>query len=183
MPKLLLKWLLLLTGAISLLYVIALVAGTLLPARIEARRIISINRPPENVWWVLTDYTNMALWHPQYKSAAPVSNPGDKPMRWRAIYTDGLAATVEVWQERYPTFLAERISDPKLPFSGNWKVDLLRKDLTSQVTVQSSVELRKPFDRLFVRLFVRPEAELDRILNSLKRRVESTTIKPTPATS
>ena len=183
MRKLLLKWFLVLAGAIAALYVFALVAGNLLPARIQTRRVIAINRPPENVWWVLTDYNNMALWHPQYRSAAPISNPGDKPIRWRATYTDGVTATVEVWQERYPTFLAERITDPKLPFAGNWKIDLARKGLTSLVTVQSSVELRRPLDRVFVHMFIRPDAELDRILNSLKRRVESATVMPSNATS
>jgi uncharacterized protein YndB with AHSA1/START domain len=183
MGKLLLKWFAVLAGAIGLLVATAFLIGSMLPARIEVRRVIGINRPPENVWWVLTDYSNMSLWHPQYKSTAPVSNPGDKPMRWRATYTDGITAYVEVWQERYPTFLAERISDTSLPFAGTWKVDLVRRELTSQVTVQSTVELRRPLDRLSVRLFVKPEAELDKILNALKRRVETSTIKPSAATS
>ena len=183
MLKPLLKWSLILFGGMILLFLAAVVAGSMLPPRIEVRRAIAINRPPENVWWVLTDYTNMSLWHPQYKAAAPLSDPGDKPMRWRATYTDGLAANVEVWQERYPTLLAERISDPRLPFAGSWKVEMERKERTSQVTVHSIVDLRRPLDRLFVRLFVKPDAELDKILNSLKRRVESTTVKPSEATS
>ena len=183
MWKLLLKMLAVVVGVSGLLLVAALAVGTMLPSRIQVRRVISINRPPENVWWVLTDYSNMAVWHPQYKRTAPASAAGDKPMKWRATYTDGISALVEVWQEKYPTFLAERITDPKLPFNGNWKIELLRKELTTQVTAQSTVELRRPLDRVLVRVFVRPEAEMDKILNSLKRRVETSTIKPSPATS
>src|ERR1051325_1632253 len=178
MRKLLLKWFAVLAGAMGLLVTTAFAIGSMLPARIEVRRAIAINRPPENVWWVLTDYNNMALWHPQYRRSAAVSNPGDRPMRWRATYTDGITANVEVVQERYPSLLAERISDTNLPFAGSWKIDLARKELTSLVTVQSTVDLRRPLDRLSVRLFVKPEAELDKILNSLKRRVETSTVKP-----
>jgi hypothetical protein len=184
MLKVLLKSFLALVSATALATVIAFAVGAMLPERIQVRRVIGINRPPENVWWVLTDYGNMPLWHPHYRSAAPLSNPGDKPMRWRATYSDGLSANVEVWEENYPTSLAERISDPKLPFAGSWKIDLVRKEqLNSQVTAQSTVDLRRPLDRLFVRMFVKPEAELDKILNSLKRRVETSTVKPSAATS
>ena len=63
---------------------IAYGVGSVLPARIEVTRSISINRPPENVCWVLTDYNSLALWHPQYRSAATISYPGEKPVRWRA---------------------------------------------------------------------------------------------------
>ena len=183
MRKLLVKWFLLVAAVVCVVAAIGLLAGFLLPSRIHARRVIAINRPPENVWWVLTDYSNMPLWHPQYRNAVAISNAGDRPMRWRATYTDGVTAMVEVWDERYPTFLAERIRDPKLPFEGSWKVEMARKDQTAQVTAESTVELRRPLDRLFVHLFVRPEAELDKILNSLKRRVESSTVKPSAATS
>jgi hypothetical protein len=183
MHKLVVKWFLLAAGVVCLVCAGGLVAGFLLPPRIHARRVIAINRPPENVWWVLTDYSNMALWHPQYRNAVALSNPGDRPMRWRATYTDGLTATVEVSDERYPTFLEERITDPKLPFQGSWKIEMSRKDQTAQVTAESTVELRRPVDRLFVWLFVRPDAELEKILNSLKRRVESSTVKPSAATS
>src|SRR5690348_10342338 len=99
MAKLRLRWFLVVAGAIALLFLSAWLAGSLLPARIQARRVIAINRPPENVWWVLTDYTNMAVWHPQFKRTAPTSNPGDKPMRWRATFTDGVTANIEVWEE------------------------------------------------------------------------------------
>ena len=183
MGKSVLKWFVLPLGVIVLICAAAYLAGTLLPGHIEVRRTITINRPPENVWWVLTDYANMALWHPQYKRTAPLSNPGDKPMRWRATYSDGVTVNVEVWQEQYPKLLAERISDRRRRFAGGWKVDLVRKQQTSVVTAQSTVELRRPLDRLFVHLFVKPDAELDRILNSLRRRVESTTVMPSAATS
>lgn len=183
MRKILLKWALVVIGAFALVVTVAIAVGMTMPAQIEVTRTISINRPPENIWWVLTDYNGLTLWHPQYKSTAIVSSPGEKPTRWRATYTDGRTANVEVSDEHSPVHYAERISDTNLPFSGGWEVDLERRELTTQVTVHSHAKLHRPLDRVFVRLFVKPEREVEKILDGLKRRVEGSTVKPTAATS
>lgn len=181
--QLFVKWTAVAALTAVLIVAIALVAGAFLPAKIEVTRTISINRPPQSVWWVLTDYSNLTLWHPQYRSVRMVSSPGENPIRWLAIYTDGRTANVVVTESNYPTRYAEQISDRNLPFTGAWKLDLEGRDLTTRVTVHSKVELHRPLDRLFVHLFVRPGEEVDRILLGLKRRVESVTIKPSAATS
>jgi uncharacterized protein YndB with AHSA1/START domain len=161
----------------------AFAVGSRMPSQIEVTRTISINRPPENVWWVLTDYNSFPLWHPQYRSAGIVSPLGEKPIRWRATYTDGRTANMIVAEENAPNHYAERISDTNLPFSGSWTLDLERRELTTEVTVHSHAELHRPLDRLLVHLFVTPELEVEKILNGLKRRVEASTVKPTAATS
>ena len=111
-------------------------------------------------------------------SLPPAKN---QPGGARPIRTD----TPPTWKcrKRTPYYYAERISDTNLPFSGGWKLDLERRELTTQVTVHSRSELHWPLDRLFVRLFVKPEREVDKILDGLKRRVEGSTVKPTAATS
>jgi uncharacterized protein YndB with AHSA1/START domain len=162
---------------------IAFVTGAFLPGEFEVTRTVTINRPPQNVWWVLTDYNNLQLWHPQYRGVRMLSNPGETPVRWSAIYTDGLLANVVVTESKYPVRYAERINDNKVSFTGGWEVDLQGGDLTTQVTAHSHVELHKPFDKLFVRLFIKPGDEVDRILQGLKRRVEGSTVKPSAATS
>lgn len=183
MLKLFLKWILLAGGAFGALYVLAFLIGLILPKKMETTDSILISRPPENVWWVLTDHNNAAMWHPQYRDSATISAPGERPQRWRVTYTDGVQANVEVTEETFPTHLAEHIADEGLPFTGGWKLDLERVESSCKVTVESEVEIRRPVERLFVRLFVRPTAELDKILNALKRRVESSTVKPSAATS
>ena len=62
-------------------------------------------------------------------------------------------------------------------------MDLQRRELTTQVTVYSHAELHRPLDRVFVHLFVKPDLEVEKILSGLKRRVESSTVKPSAATS
>jgi predicted HAD superfamily phosphohydrolase len=111
------------------------------------------------------------------------SLPGEKPTRWRATYTDGRTCNFVVLEEDAPRRYAERISDTNVPFAGAWNLELERRELTTQVTAHSRVELHRPLDRLFVRLFVKPEVEVEKILNGLKRRVEGSTVNPTPATS
>jgi hypothetical protein len=183
MLKLFAKWLLTAFVVLTGLYLCGTVIGLILPAVIDVSDSIVINRPAENVWWVLTDYSNAPLWHPQYKNAGPMSLPGDKPTRWRATYTDGYTVNVEVKEEIFPTHLVEQISDRNLPFSGGWTVDLVRIGEQCRVTAHSRAEIHWPIDRLFVRWFLRPRVELDRILAGLKQRVEATTVKPSPATS
>jgi hypothetical protein len=177
------RWLLVAALAVILILAVAFAAGARLPARIEVTRTVVINRPPENIWWVLTDYNSLSLWHPQYRGTRIISSPGEKPVRWRAIYTDGRTANVTVSEEGFPLRYAEQISDTALPFSGKWQLDMERNDLTTKVTAHSTAELHRPLDRLFVHLFVKPDLELDKILAGLKRRVESSTVNPTPATS
>jgi hypothetical protein len=182
MLKTLGKWVLVAVGIFVVVIAAAMAVGFTLPAQIEVTKTIAINRPPENVWWVLTDYNNLSLWHPQYRGSFMTSLPGEKPTRWLATYTDGRTATVEVSVADYPNHYAERIIDAKLPFGGNWKLDLERRELTTEVTVHSHAELHRPLDRVFVRLFVKPDLEVERILEGLKRRVETTTVKPSPGT-
>jgi len=183
MAKLFGRWLLLTTVLLAVAYLGAILWGSFLPARLEASADILINRPPENVWWVLTDYNNQALWHPQYKEAQATSGPGDKPIRWLVRYTDGQQVNIEVQDENYPTHLVERIADTGLPFAGGWTVDLERSGGMCQVTVHSRVEIHKPLDRLVLGWFVKPNVELEQILAALRRRVESSTVKPSPAAS
>jgi len=183
MQKTFLKCALVAIGTFALLIAAAIAYGTTLPSQIEVTKTISINRPRENVWWVLTDYNSLTLWHPQYKAARMISSPGEKPTRWRATYTDGRSADVEVSEESYPLHFVERIADTNLPFAGYWKVELERRELTTQVTVHSHAELHRAMDRVFVHLFVKPDVEVEKILSGLKRRVESSTVKPSAATS
>ena len=183
MLKLLGKWLLVAGGVLGGLYLAATLAGLTMPSQIDVTASVIISRPAENVWWVLTDYNSAALWQPQYKDARMTSAPGDRPVRWRATYTDGYVANFEVKDNNFPTHLREEIADTNLPFAGGWTVDLARTGEVCKVTVQSHAVLHRPIDRLFVRWFVRPSAEMEKILASLKRRVEATTVKPTPATS
>jgi hypothetical protein len=183
MGKSLVRWALVAIGTFALIFAAAIALGTALPSQIEVTRTISINRPPENVWWVLTDYNSLSLWHPQYRSAVMTSLPGERPIRWRATYTDGRTCNIAVSDENAPKHYAERITDTNVPFAGAWDLDLERRDLTTQVTAQSRVELHRPLDRLFVHMFVKPDLEIEKILNALKRRVEASTVNPTPATS
>jgi uncharacterized protein YndB with AHSA1/START domain len=165
------------TGAVAGVALVAFGIGATIPPRIEVSRQVEIARPPEAVWWVLTDYGNLALWHPQYRNSAAISLPGDKPVRWRATYTDGYTVTAEVVEETYAASLVEQITDKQLPFTGRWRVELARSDRNTVVTAHSTVELHRPLDRLFVRLFSSPDSELEKILLALKRRVESVTVQ------
>jgi uncharacterized protein YndB with AHSA1/START domain len=166
-----------------LILAVAFTVGSTMPEKLEVTRSVTINRPPENVFWVLNDYNSLALWHPQYRSTSLISSPGDKPVRWRATYTDGRVANIVVSEDNPPERYAERIADANLPFSGAWVLDMERRDLSTKITAHSISEIHRPLDRLFVHLFVKPELELDRILAGLKRRVESSTVTPTAATS
>lgn len=177
------RWVLVAAVTLALILAIAFTIGSTIPEKIEVSRSIVINRPPENIFWVLGDYENLALWHPQYRSVSVISSPGEKPLRWRATYTDGRTANIVVAEDNPPLRYAERIADSNLPFSGGWTLDMERRDLTTKVTAHSTAELHRPLDRLFVRLFVKPDLEVDRILDGLKRRVETATVKPTAATS
>ena len=152
--------------------------GLVLQAKIEATQSIVINRPPENVWYVLTDYARATLWHPQYRESRQISELGETPIRYRVTYSDGAVADITVTAETYAKHLAERISDNDLPFSGDWSVEIERDGDQSRVTAHSTVELHRPLDRLLVRLLVHPNAELSKILEALKQRVESATAKP-----
>jgi uncharacterized protein YndB with AHSA1/START domain len=131
------RWLLIAALAVVLILAIAFAAGAVLPARIDVTRSVVINRPPENIWRVLTDYNSLSLWHPQYRGTRIISNPGEKPVRWRALYTDGRTANVTVAEENFPLRYAEKISDIDLPFSGRWQLQMERSDLTTKVTAHS----------------------------------------------
>jgi len=179
----LLRWALIAGISLALIVAIAFAVGAALPAKIQVTRSVVINRPPENVFWVLNDYQNIPLWHPQFRGAAVLTNPGDKPVRWRATYTDGLKADIEVSEDNPPARYSERIADPNLPFSGYWTLEMERHDLTTKVTAHCTSELHRPLDRLLVRLFVKPNVDVEHILAGLKRRVETATITPTAATS
>ena len=174
MLKLVGKWMLWAVGAMAGVFLTIVLVGWTFPVAETTTNTITINRPPQNVWWILTDYNNASQWHPQFREAVMLSLPGDKPMRWRGTYTDGAVVNFEVVESDFPKRLVERIADNNLPFGGTWTVVIRTDDLrTSVVTVQARAENYNPFNRFVVHLFVNPSAEVDRILKALKSRVES----------
>jgi uncharacterized protein YndB with AHSA1/START domain len=179
MPKnLLLLRIAMAAGSAVAVYLLLLGAGYVFPSRIEAAARITINRPPENVWWVLTDYNHMAAWHPQYRNATTLTPPGEAPLRWQIEYSDGYVVNAEVVEEKFPSRLVERITDGNLPFGGGWTVELTPVGPNTEVTVHSKVEIHAPIQRLIVHLLVPAQTELERILEALKGRVESVTVRP-----
>ena len=173
MLKLLGKWLLWAIGAIGGVFLVIALIGWSFPVAETTTNTVTINRPPESIWWVLTDYNNASSGQPQFRESSMVSVPGEKPVRWRAVYTDGYPVNFEVVESEFPRHLVERIADTGVPFGGTWTVDIRVEGTLSRVTVKARAENYNPFTRFMVHLFVNPPAEVNRILLSLKSRVES----------
>jgi hypothetical protein len=130
---------------------------------------------------VITDVAAYPRWRPDVTRIEALPAVDGRPS-WREIRRrDSIPyETVEsVPSQRFVT----RITDPALPFGGQWSIDLAPLPKGTRVTITERGEIYNPIFRVFAHFVFGYTATIDAYLHALQRRLETPDGPTPPATA
>ena len=147
--------------------------GALLPKNHRASAEVTLKKPPQDVWNVVSNIQEWPAWHANIVRVERLSDHEGHPV-WRLLTKDGDLPS-EVLEASEPTAakpgrLVTRIADPAVPFSGSWTIEVSGTEAASRVTVTENGEIRNPIFRFFSRFVFGHTASLVSFLSDLAKK-------------
>jgi uncharacterized protein YndB with AHSA1/START domain len=169
---------LLLTIVVAALGLFALVwlIGLVIPRRHIASRTALYDKPPEQVWALLSNFSGYAHWAPEVSSVRRLPDQGGHPVyqfegKW------GMPLAIEAIDA--PHRIVTRIADPSLPFGGTWTWKIAREGSGTRVTVTEDGEIKSAPMRTMARFFFGYTSTIDSYLKALGDGLQET-VTPEP---
>ncbi len=151
----------------AILYLI----GSCLPVKHTATVRAQIKAQPADIWAIITDFPGQTKWR---KGLKKVERSADKNGH-EAWMEDGkgqgkmLLETVEA--ER-PRKIVRRIANEKLPFGGNWTMELEQAGIGTLVIVTENGEVYNPIFRFVSRFIMDQSGSIRKYLADLEAHVD-----------
>jgi uncharacterized protein YndB with AHSA1/START domain len=161
-----LSWLLIALGVLAGVFLLIILAGSVLPRRHVVARALKTTRPVEEVWKVLTDIEALPTWHDGVVSVQRLPDHEGRPV-WLEVYRGNYPIRLETTEAVPPRRLVRTVADASGPFRGRWEFDLSPRDGGCRVTLTEHGEVPNPFFRFMARLFMDPALYLEIYLRAL----------------
>jgi hypothetical protein len=157
------KWVLIIAGAIIGVLVLVVIVGLLLPKSHRATRMARFNQPPEAIFAAITG--------PQdWRGVTKVElAPENGVRRWRED-SGRWSITFEEAESDPPRLYRSRIADPNLPFSGTWTWEIAATDSGCSCRITEEGEVKNPIFRFVSRFIMGQTRTIDTYLNALGRK-------------
>jgi len=162
----LMVWVLVAIIAVVGLAVFAVIVGLFLPPEHVASRTLRVERPPEVIWQVITDYADQPIWRSELSAIERLPDRQGHQV-WRERHQQGRPITLEIAETIRPRRLVTRIADEGGPFSGRWEFDITPAGSGSQVTITEFGRLPNPFFRFVSRFIIGQTAFIEQYLSGL----------------
>jgi uncharacterized protein YndB with AHSA1/START domain len=161
------KWLILSAVSLAGVVVLVILIGALLPRKHAVARSVSLPRPPEAVWNLIT---GPPTWRPDIQGyqELPVSN-GHR--MWRETDQHGQTITFEAVEVVPPRRMVTRIADPKLPFGGSWTYEITPTSSGCSLTITENGEVYNPLFRFASRFIIGHTATIDAYIKALTAKL------------
>ena len=143
--------------------------GASLPEKHTATRSATFPAPPERVWAVIA---GPPTWRPGVMRYQELP-PQDGHRVWVEFGKGGSKMAYEVVESEPPRKLVTRIADPHLPFGGTWTYVIEPADGGSRLTITENGEVYNPIFRFISRYVMGYNATMDRYLQALGKKLES----------
>jgi hypothetical protein len=162
------KWLLIVAVSLTGLMILIVVIGACLPQKHQASRTISIHRPAETVWGLIS---GPPTWRPgiNYQELPPLEGH----RMWRETDKHGQTITFEAIESVPPRHLVTHIADPKLPFGGTWVYEIVPQGDSCTLTITENGEVYNPLFRFVSRFIMGDTATIDEYLAALNAKLGS----------
>ena len=158
------------------LFDIVLIMGVRLPRQHSVARTVSIHKPAQQLWAVLTDYAKQPQWRPDLVSVDQLPKRGGLEV-WRENYKNGMADTLITEQSVPPVYLVRTIADEKNPVQGSWEFTLQRAtEGSTKVTIDERALVPNPLYR-FMGNYVLRYSYIDNFLKQLAAKMDEPTAK------
>jgi uncharacterized protein YndB with AHSA1/START domain len=163
-------WVYIVLGTAAGLVVLAGVVGSLLPRTHEVARSLRLPQTPEEVWPVISTFTEVPSWWPRLKKVERLPDQNGHEV-WRETFGRGEVFTLETVEAVPPCRLVRRIADVNRMFSGRWEFDLEPADGGTKLTLTEYGDIPNPFIRCLGRLCANPATYIEMYLKALAARM------------
>ncbi|MFC5662791.1 SRPBCC domain-containing protein [Kitasatospora misakiensis] len=148
----------------------ALAAGRRLPVEHVSEGGLELDRPPGEVWDVLTAVDLFPAWRPGLAHVERLPATATGGLRWREYGKHG-HTTYEVVESAAPHRLVTGIADPDLPYGGTWTYVLTPAGRGCTLTVTERGEVYQPLYRAVSHYVTGEGATVHRYLRALAHRM------------
>jgi hypothetical protein len=161
------KIVLLLAGCLTLLVVMVVVVGYLLPKSHVASRSATFRATPEKLYGLIS---GTQVWRPDVVRFEIVSDSAGREVQHETT-RDGKTIPYEVSERVPPVGLKRRIASPNLPYSGTWTYFLESRDVLTVVKITEEGEVSNPVFRFVSRFILGHTRTMDQYLHALGKAI------------
>ena len=162
------KWLIRGGAAIAALIIIVVIAGAMLPVTHSATRSVVLAKPPQDVWFAITDYPTHPSWRTSVKRIERQPDQNGHSV-WLEDYGD-FTLSFETMVNQPPFRLVRRIVSNTAPFMGQWEYQLSPEPSGTRVVIVETGQVPNPIFRFVSRFIIGHHASLDEYLIALGRK-------------
>ncbi|HEY1937715.1 MAG TPA: SRPBCC family protein [Candidatus Angelobacter sp.] len=134
------KWLLIVLMSLAGILILIVAIGALLPQKHRVSRTISLHRPAEEVWGLIS---GPPTWRPDVRNYQEISSHEGRRM-WRETDKHNQTIMYEAVESVPPRHLVTRIADPNLPFGGTWTYQITSVNHSCSLTITEDGEVYNP---------------------------------------
>jgi uncharacterized protein YndB with AHSA1/START domain len=163
------KYALIVVAVITLVVLVVLIAGWMLPVGHRATREATYDAPPAEIFRLITDVKAFPDWRPSVKRVEVLPAVNGHP-RFREIGGNG-AILYEIDTVVPNQRLVGRIADRSLPFGGKWTYELLPAGNSTTLRITEDGEVYNPIFRFVSHFIIGHTATIDQYLGDVRKRL------------
>lgn len=171
------KIVLVLLAALAAVFLLSLLAGSVLPRNHVATRSGRYHRSPEALYDVARDFARQPRWRAGVTAIELLPDVEGRP-RFKEVGRNGTLIYI-VEEDVRGRRLVTRLDDRGQPFGGTWTMDFIPAPDGAVVRITERGFVRNPILRVISRLFFSPTATMEAYLRDLGREVGET-VEPAP---
>jgi hypothetical protein len=156
-------------GAVAGAALLVVAVGAMLPVRHRASRQALFNRPPADLFKLISTPADFPSWRSGVAKVDMLPNSNGRT-RYRETGKNG-SILYEVERSAPDRELVSGIADPSLPFGGTWTFNLTPADAGTTLTITEDGEVYNPFFRFVSRFVMGYDSTIDTYLHDVARRV------------
>ncbi|MBI5364640.1 MAG: SRPBCC family protein [Planctomycetes bacterium] len=160
-------WIWITLVALALLVLIVYLIGLRVPRAHSATRSIVVQRSPDEIWGVISDFANYPKWRRAMKGIERMADREGKPV-WAETSSFGKIPYV-VDLSRAPNELVTVIASEKLPFAGRWTYSITPVEGGTRVAITEDGEIKPPIFRALARFVFGYTGTMDVVLKDLAK--------------
>jgi uncharacterized protein YndB with AHSA1/START domain len=167
------KWIGIVIAVIVGILLLVMLVGWLLPAEHTATRRAEYQRPPEEVWRVITDIERFTAWRSGLESVRRLPDRDGRPAWVEKSSFGEMPLEVVEWDP--PRRMIGWIADPDLPFGGTWTYELTPTEAGgTELRITERGRVNNPFFRFMARFIFGYATTIEQYLTDLGRHFGET---------